>query len=164
MSRIATKITLDEFKKLCLDKLFIGHEDFEPYENLLENSVISKDLSKVDFDMENYQIGNANPSFKKYPEDHISAVGYPTGYEVLSNGLPVLFVSAGGDWQFPICFCIYYDGDKLRAYIPSDGNAWNKKEKCAYEPEEDNDDNVKFIKECDADKIRQDIINRIKIK
>lgn len=166
MSRLAPLITLDKFKSLCHDKLRVGTDDFDPYEFPAH---INKDLAKIQFDFENYNIGNADPSYEKYPTDHEGYNNYPCGYELLPNGLPVLFVNAGGDWECPICFCIYWDGKKLRAYIPEDGNVFNKKERCAYGSEEDLDqyEDSDFFqeddKQGDPEKIRQDVMNRIKI-
>ena len=166
MSRKAPIISLDELKKLCREKLAIGTEDFDPYENF--TSKINDDLKKVNFDFENWNIGNADPSFERYPSDHSGFCNYPVGYETLPNGLPVLFVNAGGDWECPICFCIYWDGKTLRAYIPDEGNFWNRKEKCAYgseaEPTEEDDEIAENGKEADPDLIRQDVMNRIEIK
>lgn len=165
MSRFAKKITIEEFKEICLTKLNVGTEEFDPYEF---PETIVKDLAKVNFDFENYDIGNADYMYNKYPTDHQGFVGYPCGFETLESGLPILFVNAGGDWEYPICFCIYWDGKKLRAYIPSDGNIWNKKEKCAFGSEEEMEDyeDSEFFKDNPKPNpalIRADIINRIKL-
>lgn len=164
MPRFAVPITIDEFKSKC-DKTFgINSEDgFDPYEL---PPTIQKDLGKVNFDFENWDIGNAHPSYEKYPTDHQGFNNYPVGYQTLPNGLPVLFVNAGGDWEYPICFCIYWDGKKMRAYIPEDGNIYNKKEKCAYGSEDDFDDETEHedLPEGDPEKIYNDVMNRIQIK
>ena len=86
----------------------------------------------MSFDFENHEIGNAYRNFDPKYESKKTDSDYPYGYEVLENGMPCLFVQAGGDWEFPICFVIYYDGSKLRGYIPSDGNLWNRKFKSAF--------------------------------
>jgi hypothetical protein len=167
MPRYAPTITLDQLKSLCHQKLGIGTDDFDPYEF---PAYIQKDLDKVQFDLENWCIGNADPSYTKYPSDHEGLAGYPCGYEVLSNDLPVLFVNAGGDWEFPVCFVLYWDGVKIRAYVPSNGNCWNKKEKCAYGSEDghlgwDGDSDWEADEfQSDADLIRSDVMNRIQIK
>jgi len=77
----------------------------------------------------------------------------------------VLFINAGGDWEFPICFVLYWDGKKMRAYIPSEGNCWNKQEKCAFGSEEDGVD-VEEMKDLkgNPELIRSDVMNRIQIK
>jgi hypothetical protein len=72
---------------------------------------VEKDLSKVQFDTENIEVSDC---------------------QTLSNGLSFVGISSGGDWEWPIFFIIYYDGKKLRGYIPRDGNLWNTKTKQAY--------------------------------
>jgi hypothetical protein len=162
MPRYAPLITLDEFKQICQTKLKIGSDEFDIYELPKK---IEKDLSKLNFDFENYCIGNAHPSYLKYPSDHSGFWNYPCGYETLENGLPVLFVNAGGDWETPICFCIYFDGKDLRGYIPSDGNCYNKKEKCAYGSEDEPlEEDQQPQQQGEPDKIRIDVMNRIIIK
>jgi hypothetical protein len=132
MPRFAPIITMDDFKTKCNKAFNIDKEGLDPYEF---PTTIKDDLKKVNFDFENYEIGNADPNYSKYPSEGFN--GYPCGYQLLPNNLPVLFVNAGGDWEFPICFCLYWDGKKMRAYIPEDGNTYNKKEKCAYGSEDD---------------------------
>ena len=135
MSRFFKKITLDEFKEKINPILNPEDEDTDGFPYNMPES-ISKDLKKVSFDFENYEIGNAwknfNPDYEREKTDR----DYPYGYEVLGNGMPCLFVQAGGDWEFPICFTVYFDGSKLRGYIPSDGNLWNRKAKSAFGNEE----------------------------
>jgi hypothetical protein len=150
MSRFTEIITLEEFKAICLGKLGVGTDEFDPYEF---PETIVKDLAKVNFDFENWDI-----------EDGFAE--YPCGFKILANGMPTLFVNAGGDWEHPICFCIYWDGKKLRAYIPSDGNVYNKKEKCAFGSEEDSDFEEEEVERplAEPEKIYQDIMERIKVR
>jgi hypothetical protein len=172
MSRHAKLITLDTFKDLCEKKLGIGTDEFDLYDIMDSHPIIEKDLAKLDFDMENWAIGNAHPDYTKYPSDYGGFNGYPCGYEVLPSGLPVLFVNAGGDWEFPICFCIYWDGSRMRAYIPKEGNVYNRKSKAAY-GNEDDDEIMDLVDEAmcgvtkdprfipDPSKIREDVMKRI---
>lgn len=115
---------------------------------------IAQDLKKVNFDFENYTDFRDSTGFSNYP----------VGYRELTPGFHVFFVNAGGDWEFPICFILYWGEKSLRAYISSDGNAWNKKEKCAYGSEY-NEENEKTDQEMEAEvsevKIINDILNRI---
>lgn len=155
MARKAKLVTLDFLKeklKYLLEEEDDNGDEF-PY-NLPKK--MEKDLSKIKFDFENYEYGE------------YGYMNYPCGYEVLENGLPVLFVNAGGDWETPICFIIYWDGSDLRAYIPNNGNVYNRKEKCAYGSENDPEAYEEEMEEaeekgCNADEIRKDIINRIEI-
>jgi len=139
MSRIGVPIPMRLFKPK-IEELIL-HDEF-PY-NL--SSRIQKDLSKINFDFENCDL-----------EEYIDGL------------IPVALFQAGGDWEHPVVFCLYWDGKQLRGYIPKDGNVYNEKEKCAYGSEEDDSnclpaeqfEKLKF----DYDKIRADIANRIKIK
>lgn len=93
--------------------LIDGHDiDLDAFES---------DLKKVDFSTENMEF-KAGAGY----------MSYPCGYMQLANGMPCLFVNAGGDWECPICFVIYWDGKKLRAYIPKAGNMWNRDTKTAF--------------------------------
>lgn len=77
------------------------------------------------------------------------------------------FVNAGGDWEFPICFVLYNGTSGIRAYIPEKGNVYNKKRKCAYgsenDEEEDYDEDIVAL-EFNQEEIFNDILNRIKLK
>jgi len=125
-------------------------EDF-PFE-ILSSSQIGKDLSKVQFDWENFTDFNETNGF----------ANYPVGYKELKQDFHVFFVNAGGDWEFPICFIFYWGEDMLRAYIPARGNAWNKIEKCAYGSEEEEDPhNSDHDDEINESEIIEDILDRI---
>jgi hypothetical protein len=149
MPRFYSQISKESF----LEKVrsIMEHEDF-PYEESLSDQIL-KDLSKVNFDFENYT------SFRDNEEGFST---YPVGYWELNPGFHVFFVNAGGDWEYPICFIFYWDGKQIRAYIPEDGNAWNKKEKCAYGSESNEDaDDENHDDEVNEEKIIVDILSRI---
>lgn len=116
---------------------------------------IAKDLGKVNFDCENVSFAS---------EQEFPGAEDLEDFEVL-NGVPVAWCSAGGDWEFPIAF-VFYIGDKgeLRAYVPEDGNAYNKKTKAAYgnDDEEDFDEDRDWV--FDSDKLREDVKGRIQVK
>lgn len=100
--------------------------DFLKKNNLRTGQVTPKiiqDLKKVNFDEENleWEVGEG-----------YSGTGSITGFHTLPNGLTILGVSAGGDWEMPLYFCLYFDGTQLRGYIPTDGNHWNTDTKTAY--------------------------------
>ena len=82
---------------------------------------IEKDLKKCHFDCENVEIGPGS----------IGPKGL-MGYTTLDNGLSFLGICAGGDWEVPVFFIIYWDGEKLRGYIPIEGNPWNTTTRQAY--------------------------------
>lgn len=168
MSRYFQPITLDEFKtKFC------GH-DLLDYAAL---SPVAKDLSKVKFDNENFCGPNTN-GFDN--ESHKFGPAYSLiGWHVLPNGMPIAGCAAGGDWELPVFFIMYWDGKKIRGYVPENGNPWNTDTKQAYGNDETSDlINVKkrwphlvsanyegeVDVEGDAQEITEDIMNRITLK
>ncbi|MDD4922623.1 MAG: hypothetical protein PHS30_09140 [Bacteroidales bacterium] len=128
---------------LSMVSLLMDDEEF-PYEM---PDAILKDLKKVRFDWENTTTFNATTGFSKYP----------VGYMEVAEGFHVFFVNAGGDWEFPVCF-IFYWNKILRAYIPREGNVWDKESKCAYDCE--SDDNS-YEGEIDKDKMVAEILEHI---
>lgn len=82
--------------------------------------VLGKDI-KVDFDCENFA---TDPSAFG-PKSLI-------GLHTLPNGLTFHGFAAGGDWQHPVFFLVYWDGKKLRGYVPTNGNPWNTDTNRAY--------------------------------
>lgn len=125
---------------------------------------VKKDI-KVDFDLENV----ADTDFDFGPEGLM-------GYRTEPNGLTYCGMAAGGDWEHPVYWLVYWDGRSLRGYVPTDGNPWNTDTKRAYGNDEvadginahkrwpelydgsPNDDVGGF----DPDAIRKDILARIK--
>ncbi len=82
---------------------------------------LEKDL-KVGFDWENWT------GFRSRDFGPKSILGSQT----LDSGLTFWGFCAGGDWEFPVFFIVYWDGKKLRGYIPTEGNPWNTTTKEAY--------------------------------
>ena len=136
MSRYFVKISQDELKAK-IEKALQSHEDFEADDEedggpglhnmncslyLLKylTPQIEKDLKKCEFDTENVEIAGGD------------FYGVKLGLQTLSNGFTFLGIVSGGDWEKPIFWIIYFDGSKLRAYIPDNGNVWNKKMKSAF--------------------------------
>ena len=89
------------------------------------HSQINKDLAKVCFDTENL---TCKGSQFKMNDDKGEYIGFHT----LPNGLSYLGLAAGGDWELPLFFIIYWDGKKLRGYIPTYGNTFNSAVKTAF--------------------------------
>lgn len=127
---------------------------------------IIKDLSKVNFDTEN--IDASSTAFGKSPNAN-EGIEKLIGLHTLENGLSYLGITAGGDWEYPIFFMIYSDGQDLRGYIPKEGNTWNSANKSAFGNDEEADvqglklrglisiEDLRF----EPGKIEQDIIKRI---
>ena len=154
MSRFASIIPMDEFKKKV--QRIIEVDDFQYH----LPTKIQKDFDKVNFDWENCD-------FLKDEENYDNPCDYPCGIETLENGLHVWFLKAGGDGEHAICLCIYWDGKSLRGYIPEDGNVYNKKQKCAFGSEyEENDANIDYsnLPKINPEAIRKDIMSRIQIR
>ena len=66
---------------------------------------IKKDFKGIHFDWENYDI---------------------VGDVRTTNGVPYQLFYAGGDWEIPVYFMVYYDGKRIRVYVPTVGNAWRQ--------------------------------------
>ena len=161
MSRFAkANVTIDDLKNKILE--FTGETDIQDAIWSLDKyslpDPIKKDLSKINFDMENSDLMG---------EYNMPGTEDLKAFEMLGD-FPVAWICAGGDWEQPLVFVLYigYKGE-LRAYIPKDGNAYNHKEKCAYGSEEDQDEAENFDEsnyEFDANKLREDVIGRIVVK
>lgn len=119
------------------------------------DSQARKDLEKIDFDFENCE-------------------GATEGSRVLPDGTAIVWCWAGGDWEYPVHFVVYLDpSDKLRAYIPSDGNIYCHTCKCAcgtcgeYEPCANQEWSDKMLDEQpdpDWSKMQADVVKRIQTK
>ena len=84
-----------------------------------EQSVLA-DRNNINFDLEN--ICTESPtSFPFYGDQGQDLCGLRT----LSTGLTFCGAIAGGDWELPLFYILYYDGTDLRAYIPIKGNLVN---------------------------------------
>ena len=128
--RTFKKIPLNVFEDLFNDK-FLEHEQF----NTTVDDNITAELSKqVNFDSENVS--------------HTEAYqGLPVGFHVLDNGMPCCLVNSGGDWEHPVAYVIYHDGNAFRAYVPAKGNVWNRVTKTAFGSEQEvvEDAEEKFV-------------------
>jgi len=161
--RKAKKMTIDELKEFIMKKMrkideeteFDFEEGFDIYDLIDAFPKIEKDIFKIDFDMENYDIEK---------ED---LIGFNTIEEFSFLG-----VSAGGDWEMPVFFLLYVDHkNTLRGYVPTEGNVFNKKTKAAFGNDEEEDEkeakkqgfNNYEDMEFDWNKLKEDIKNRIMI-
>ena len=83
------------------------------YERCAYNTSVSahKDLSKVNFDFENYEVDEADTDLATHRK--------------LPDGTEIIWCWAGGDWESSVSFVFYLDpNDKIRAYIPKKGNSY----------------------------------------
>ena len=168
MSRYAkANQTIEDLKTLILKVGGVAWYDEKregsPHEAVSNCEAVKQDLSKIEVDTENCDyIG----------EYEMSGTETLSPFEMIGSGesaFPVAWCACGGDWEQPLAFVLYI-GQKgeLRAYIPSDGNAYNHKVKSAYgnndgDPNwEDNPDDPRL--RFDADKLRAAVANRILVK
>ncbi len=80
---------------------------------------VRKDWDKIDFSTENLDV---------------------TAEKTTPRGVPYLQIRTGGDWETPLIAMIYFDGKKLRGYVPKDGNSYNHKAKSAFGNNDDDND------------------------
>ena len=104
--------------------------NFTFYKDIINK--IKQDLD-VEFDFENWSMSN---------DDKIGPVGL-MGYCTV-NDLVFLGLAAGSDWEPAVYFIVYWDGEKIRAYVPRKGNLWNTNTNMAYgnECDDDGDGNI----------------------
>jgi len=124
--RISKSITKKNIFKM-IEKMVgeeIGSEDFCPNDIVSVSRQLREDLQGVRFDIENFFIDKSDCGY----EEQTNLIGFQT----LESGLTFIGCVAGGDWEHYIFLIIYFDGEDLRAYIPVEGNIFNRKGKCAY--------------------------------
>lgn len=115
----------------------------------INSAKITDDLSKVVFDWENYGLDEENP------------------IRVRPSGMPYLVAWAGGDWENPVHYILYWDGKTIRAYLPEEGNTFNTVSRTAYGSEGENGEyegeewDGETDHEPDWNKFEMDIDNRI---
>ncbi len=125
---------------------------------LFGDSKARKDLDKVEFDGENYVDEPTSG------DDDLNPL---LGIRTLKNGMTYWGIKAGGDWEYPVFFIVYWDGKEIRGYVPHHGNTWNYKTKAAYGNEMDIDpEEAMDLAEAqlNVDLLVEDIQNRIKVK
>lgn len=174
MPRYSIKMTRDEFEQKFVERVKasvakfgtnnewefgIPSQDTITLENIyhrspqliynLLNSKISKDISKIGFDFENWDW-----------DGNMFAGNVMMGIQTLDNGFTFQGISAGGDWELPVYSIIYYDGKEFRGYVPEDGNVFNPKTRMAWGNEEDEIDELPD-ENYDFAKIEADIKKRI---
>lgn len=172
MPRYAPKMSSADLRQMIVDKA-IENNYIEEYGDidtakpdltrivdmlLMEELVpdVEKDWSKIDFSTENMDV---------------------TAEKLTPDGVPYLRIRAGGDWEHPLIAIIYFDGKKLRGYVPKDGNSYNHQTKAAF-GNNDNDaaavtkqfgdkfvsDDGDFDVDPDVALVEQDINKRIEAK
>jgi hypothetical protein len=115
---IAVEITQKQFQKLLVKKWFgkvpfkkrIKCKSIYDYICCGYNKEWKKDISSQIpylFDFENMSLENEKETL--------------IGLHTLYNGLTFLGITAGGDWEHPIFFIVYFDGKDFKPYVPKYG-------------------------------------------
>jgi len=133
MPRYAPAMSQSDLRQIIIDKAIADDfvEDYGEIDRanpemwrivhmLLEESLpeVEKDWSKIDFSTENLDV---------------------TGELSTPDGVPYIRLRTGGDWESPLVAIIYFDGKKLRGYVPKDGNTYNHRTKAAFGNDDKND-------------------------
>ena len=84
------------------------------------------------------------PTINKDLKVNMNIENMEADFEMTSSGVPYLFIEAASDCSPWMVFMIYYDGKNLRAYIPTLGNPYNRKNKSMLW--EDTEADIKFLK------------------
>lgn len=176
--RIAKKVTKEELAK-AIQKAIISDDEYDDgYDDYKLVQKIEKDVSKINFDFENFYFMKeeeyTDSDFSSEKEE-ISEYENLENYDIytLENGLTYCLCCAGGDWEEPVYFIVYIDNkNKLRAYVPSKGNTYNLKYKCAYgseencenyEEDENCDETEKEYPQLNIEEFNKDITDRISV-
>ena len=204
--RIAKRVTKEELTERIFKEIQSDGEYDDGFDIDQLWRKIAKDVSKISFDFENSSFmkeeghnENCDDSedFEEY--DNFSKKEEKSEYEIfenydihtLENGLTYCLCGAGGDWEEPVYFIVYIDNkNKIRGYIPTEGNTFNVKYKCAYgseencenyeedeenenyeedeenenyEEDEENENDEENYPELDMEKFNADILGRISV-
>ena len=151
------------------DNLKAAIETVGSLHDVVELPKVKKDLSKIDVDFENVMSisewgkeggdgPDNSPTEKVFDEIEMLT-------DVEGKQFPVEWCLCGGDWQLPVLFVVYLDHENhLRAYIPSDGNTYDRKTKAAYEGDDENGIKVWHGWWKNAEALSKDVANRIQVK
>lgn len=136
------KISVDEFEKKLSDIYSKYYSDGKPSAKTFIHKFCSyeseanrcKELKKLAKDLKTVEADGENC-------DMIGKI------RTIKNGIPYAIVRKGGDWEIPVLFMVYYDGENIRAYFPKKGNSINLDKMRALDPlsGSENDD-LKYVK------------------
>jgi hypothetical protein len=142
MARVAKNLSIPDLKRI-LEKEYVSYHIEEEDVDITdeeEKKELKKEMDKDDFhkvvfmncfkkDLEKVEDLYCTENSYTEPGDGCYENKVPCGFVTLENGFSCLVVHAGGDGDVPVIFIIYFDGKKLRAYVPKLGNPWNWKTK-----------------------------------
>jgi hypothetical protein len=146
------KISEEEFFALLREKRII-EKTSRMYELDEIPDKVYQDLAKVEFDFENR---SCSDNFGKYTKSLI-------GIHQTKSGITFLGCNAGGDWEQPVFFLIYWDGKEFRGYVPKEGNVYDKKKKIAFGNEDEDEEDFDAWKNFNESEILKDIEQRFEI-
>ena len=171
MNRTYQKLTADEVYNKLYNTLIQDPENKEDIERDGLEKAVTRRFNKENSRSEILEtlLYNAHETFDSLGKD--LKISFDRENVIVDyNGAPLLglqtikdfnFVGvyAGGDWEAPVFFILYYDDkNKLRAYIPSDGNPYDRVNKEAWGNGEENVDDPEY--DFDWAKIENDIKKR----
>lgn len=115
---------------------------------------ITDDLSEIDFDTENFLFPGNDPF-------DMPGYGGPAGFHLLpGTQIPVFHSAAGGDWELPVAFFLYLGEDDLvHAYLPEDGNCYDRDMKRAWTPDQIEEFGLEY--RFDAEKMGKEAAERL---
>lgn len=137
--RNAVSITKGDFAKKLIDHV-------NKISNGKKNLKYPDDLDKLCYSVIQY-LFYFDKGFAKDLDISFDAENADGRFETLDNGLTCIKAWAGGDWEEPVSFVIYYDGERPRGYVPKFGNVINNITKTAFGSESDSDHFEDFIRE-----------------
>ena len=148
-------------KDMTIEDLQNIVEKYDGLHSALYENPADDDVSAVNFDTENIEEFGT-----EYSYNHLPGLENLDGYEMLGEGdsaFPVLWVAAGGDWELPLVFVLYIgEDDNLHAYVPDDGNCYNREKMSAYGNNEGDPDygtgDPRYV--FDVAKMKKDILSR----
>jgi hypothetical protein len=90
-------------------------DDINDVEYYILNSICRRCENRfiVDFDFENITMTNID-------------MGGLYGFQTLPNGMEILGLFIGGDWEIPVNVILYLKNGKLYNYIPVNGNIFDR--------------------------------------
>lgn len=149
--RHAVKMTVDEFKQEMIHTYHMyAMEQGKEYNFDLhltptpDNFVYSLCYKNRDNEKSKYAAKLYNDIWGgkyKFDSENVNAYG---GIKMSKKGFPYIQCDAGGDWECPVCFFVYFDGSHFRGYIPLKGNAINRNNNTAFQGSGDEEE-AKFI-------------------
>jgi len=167
--RKSVKMDLDDFKKLIRAEIIeaLKRDNGATTAEAEEELDVIKDEAQfisylinvysgdIEFDTENISSRDDYINIAKGEGNIRDILGFHE-----EKGFCYLGINAGGDWENPIFFILYYDGEKIDFYIPKAGNTFNPDTNSAFgnneEPVEDDEGSVYLMKKDFLSKIEID--------